>query len=121
MDIVHNCSYLAGQGTGHGTAPKTAPVAAAERPLLSSWQRVPSKSRPGEFSYMHVPTGLKQARFPESEPSSDEIAAHFAATRKRGAAATGGQSKKARETRPLMKNESTAQWHSYLKSSKGGA
>ena len=88
--------------------------------LPSSWKRVPSASRPGEFSYMHVPTGLKQKKFPGGDPSSDDIAAHFAALRKRAGSDSGsaGSSKRKKETRPLMKNESTASWHSYLEKKK---
>ena len=48
--------------------------ASAERPLPPSWVRVPSRSRPGEFSYQHLITGLKQTKFPESEPSAAEVA-----------------------------------------------
>ena len=47
------------------------PVAAApsssDRPLPPSWRKVPSASRPGEFSYLHVPTGFKQAEVPTAD------------------------------------------------------
>ena len=46
-------------------APK--PAAPAERALPPSWRKVPSASRPDEFSYQHVPTGYKQAAFPERD------------------------------------------------------
>ena len=44
----------------------------AERPLPPSWRKVPSASRPGEFSYLHLPTGFKQAFFPESDEPDAE-------------------------------------------------
>ena len=38
------------------------------RPLPSAdWKRIPSQSRPGQFSYMHLPTGVKQAKFPRGD------------------------------------------------------
>ena len=79
----------------------TAIDVSAERPLLPSWQRVPSKSRPGEFSYMDLRTGLKQTKFPESEPSAAEVAEHLAVKQQR---ASSGKKRAA----PLMKNEPTA-------------
>ena len=85
--------------------------AAAERPLLPSWVRVPSRSRPGEFSYQHLITGLKQTKFPESEPSAAEIDEHLAAKKKQ---ASSGKKRAA----PLMQNEPTAAWHAYLKKKK---
>ena len=48
---------------------------AAERPLPPSWRKVPSASRPGCFSYLHVPTGYKQAQFPESDELPEEVQA----------------------------------------------
>ena len=85
--------------------------ASAERPLLPSWVRVPSRSRPGEFSYQHLITGLKQTKFPESEPSAAEIDEHLAAKKKQ---APSGKKRAA----PLMQNEPTAAWHAYLKKKK---
>ena len=32
--------------------------------LPASWRKVPSKRRKGEFSYLHLPTGLKQKLAP---------------------------------------------------------
>ncbi|KOO27282.1 serine threonine-protein kinase [Chrysochromulina tobinii] len=40
------------------------------RPALD---QVPSKSRPGQFSYVHVPTGYKQAFFPERDELPEEV------------------------------------------------
>ena len=38
------------------------------RPLPSAdWKRITSQSRPGQFSYLHLPTGVKQARFPRGD------------------------------------------------------
>ena len=85
--------------------------ASAERPLLPSWVRVPSRSRPGEFSYQHLITGLKQTKFPESEPSVAEIDEHLAAKKKQVSC---GKKRAA----PLMQNEPTAAWHAYLKKKK---
>ena len=49
------------------------------RPLpSSSWQRVPSKSRPGEWSYLHVPSGLRQRTFPTDDPAAAAVGAPVA-------------------------------------------
>ena len=60
----------------------TRPVAAApsssDRPLPPSWRKVPSASRPGEFSYLHVPTGYKQAMVPERDELPPEVQAMLA-------------------------------------------
>ncbi len=85
----------------------------AERPLLPSWVRVPSRSRPGEFSYQHLPTGLKQTKFPETEPSAAEIDEHLAAKKSKKQASSGKK-----RAAPLMQNEPTAAWHAYLKKKK---
>ena len=37
------------------------------------WKRVPSRSRPGQFSYEH-PSGLRQRAFPSHEPTARDIA-----------------------------------------------
>lgn len=66
-------------------APK--PPAANERPLPPSWKKVPSASRPGEFSYLHVPTGYKQA-FP---PERDELPAEVQAALAKATFSPGGQ------------------------------
>ena len=87
--------------------------ASIERPLPPAWQRVPSRSRPGEFSYQHLRTGLKQTKFPESEPSVAEIAEHLAAKKKARSTAPGKK-----RAAPLMQNETTASWHAYLKKKK---
>ena len=85
----------------------------AERPLLPSWVRVPSRSRPGEFSYQHLPTGLKQTKFPETEPSAAEIDEHLAAKKSKKQTSSGKK-----RAAPLMQNEPTAAWHAYLKKKK---
>ena len=104
--------------------PEFAPPGAASVPqcsggepeLPSSWKRVPSKSRPGQFSYQHLPTGLKQTRFPTSEPSSEEVAAHYGALRQAHSGrpdagpATG---KRVREVKPLLQSETTAGWQAF--------
>ena len=46
---------------------------------------MPSVSRAGEFSYVHVTTGLKQKQRPTAEPSAEEIATHLAAKAHRAA------------------------------------
>ena len=47
------------------------PLLSHTEPLLSllptSWERVPSRSRPGTYSYLHVPTGHKQSRHPADD------------------------------------------------------
>jgi serine/threonine protein kinase len=60
--------------------PPTTPVdlstgEGAERPLPPSWRKVPSASRPGQFSYLHVPTGYKQAHFPEQDELPEAVLA----------------------------------------------
>ena len=52
-------------------APK--PPSDDERKLPPSWRKVPSQSRPGQFSYVHVPTGYKQAHFPERDELPEEV------------------------------------------------
>jgi len=59
-----------------------AALAAGERPLpigvgktSSSWKKVPSASRPGAFSYLHEPSGYKQAEFPENDWLPDDAPA----------------------------------------------
>lgn len=47
-----------------GAAPPPSGGAAA---LPPSWRKVPSASRPGEFSYLHMPTGYKQAEMPTTD------------------------------------------------------
>ena len=44
-----------------------------ELPL--NWKAVPSHSRPGQMSYVHEPSGLKQSNVPTGEPSEEAIEA----------------------------------------------
>ena len=59
--------------------PKTADAPADEsgeasgEKLPPNWKRVPSSTRKGEFSYLHMPTGFKQAFFPTSDEPSGEL------------------------------------------------
>ena len=47
-----------------------------ERKLPPNWRKVPSTSRKGEYSYVHLPTGFKQADFPlTDEPSAEHLEA----------------------------------------------
>jgi len=48
---------------------------------------VPSQSRPGAFSYLHVPTGFKQADLPTSAQPGPQALAALAAQQQRGARA----------------------------------
>ena len=41
--------------------------------LPPNWKKVPSSTRKGEFSYLHVPTGFKQAFFPTGDAPSDDV------------------------------------------------
>ena len=50
-------------------APPAAPT------LPPSWRKVPSNSRPGEFSYTHLPTGYTQAFLPERDELPEEVTA----------------------------------------------
>jgi serine/threonine protein kinase len=76
LDQVLQLPFIARAATPR-TAPRTAPLppAGAEQSLPPSWQKVPSKSRPGQFSYVHVPTGYKQAFFPERDELPEEVIA----------------------------------------------
>ena len=62
-----------GVRTPGGVAAPTPPrmgapqLARDERPLPPNWKKVPSASRPGEFSFLHLPTGFKQADFPTTD------------------------------------------------------
>eukprot|EP00308_Calcidiscus_leptoporus_P018089 CAMPEP_0119379274 /NCGR_PEP_ID=MMETSP1334-20130426/51979_1 /TAXON_ID=127549 /ORGANISM="Calcidiscus leptoporus, Strain RCC1130" /LENGTH=200 /DNA_ID=CAMNT_0007398735 /DNA_START=9 /DNA_END=611 /DNA_ORIENTATION=+ len=107
---------------GGGGSSCTSEQSTNEATLPSSWKRIPSKSRPGEFSYLHLPTGLKQAKLPDGEPSSDVISAHFAALRKAQAVTATEQpkaaGKRSRDPRPLMQSETTAGWHAFRKAKK---
>ena len=47
------------------------------RALPPSWKQVPSASRPGEWSYLHLQTGYKQAHFPESDQLPPEVLQAF--------------------------------------------
>ena len=90
------------------------PAAAADtatRALPRDWRAVPSKSRPGSISFVHVPTGLKQARFPESDPSPAQIAEHAAAV-------AAARAKKKRGVAPLLRDAPAANWRTYCKKRK---
>jgi hypothetical protein len=71
------------EGLSLGKKKKAAAVA-SEGDLPPNWQAVPSKSRPGETSYLHVPTGLKQGNRPTKEPTDKEIVAFLVKCRARG-------------------------------------
>ena len=45
------------------------------------WKRVASQSRPGEFSYLHLPTGQKQATIPTRDPTEAEMKRHWRSLR----------------------------------------
>jgi len=63
-------------GGARGARPMTPQRDDGRRPLPSKhWQRIPSRSRPGEYAYVHAPSGLRQAKFPEAEPSQEAIQA----------------------------------------------
>ena len=47
-----------------------------------------------------------------------QVAAHFAALRKRSSASESSKRSKKREAGPLMQSESTASWHEYMKHQK---
>ena len=77
----------AGPAPGETGASDASGVPEAELPR--NWKAVPSQSRPGQFSYVHVPTGLKQSRAPTGEPSEEAVEAFrdAVATAKRKVAA----------------------------------
>ena len=83
----------------------------------------PFACRPGLFSYMHVPSGLKQSRRPTREPTQQEIEKHTKALEDRQKQkrarlqqqAAGGRDRKRQAAMPLFKNnQSVAGWHAYL-------
>ena len=77
--------------------------------MLSTWQRVPSISRPGKISYQHIRTGVKQSNFPtRSEPTAEEIAEHLA--RAAAASASGRPRAAARAAPASAEVASTASW-----------
>ena len=43
--------------------------------LPPNWKTVPSRSRPGQHSYVHVPTGLKQSKRPSEDPTEEAVEA----------------------------------------------
>lgn len=43
--------------------------------LPANWKVVPSLSRPGEFSYLHTPTGFKMAQLPTSDAPEPRLLA----------------------------------------------
>ena len=60
--------------TASNSAPRGGePVGDVELPL--NWKAVPSHSRPGQMSYVHEPSGLKQSNVPTGEPSEEAIEA----------------------------------------------
>ena len=88
--LGHAPAASLGPGT-LGAGPNTKPVKSGEgiiggkrpnheEPVPVNWQVVPSKSRPGDWSYVHIPTGLKQSRRPSGEPSAAAVAAFQEAT-----------------------------------------
>jgi hypothetical protein len=73
---------MAAGGAAHAPFPQPAtasssapsggePGGAVELPL--NWKAVPSHSRPGQVSYIHEPSGLKQSNAPTGEPSEEAI------------------------------------------------
>lgn len=86
------------------------------RQLPSDWRAIPSKSRPGETSYVHTPTGLKQARFPTEDPTPAQIAQHHEAVRAAKEKKRNGGGRTAKP--PLLKNAATANWQRYCKRKK---
>mmetsp|Transcript_9384 Transcript_9384/g.14794 ORF Transcript_9384/g.14794 Transcript_9384/m.14794 type:complete len:165 (+) Transcript_9384:26-520(+) len=81
--------------------------------LPKGWKAVPSLSRPGEYTYVHTPSGLKQSRRPlEGEVPSEEAVEAFQD------AVARAKRKKLERTKPLLANEATANWQAYVK---GGA
>jgi hypothetical protein len=96
---------LKGALGGAGGAVSEAGTPAAKLP--PNWRSVRSKSRPGQVSYLHVPTGLKQSGWPCKEPSDKEIAAHWVASRH---TRTG--------TAPLLKHAPAKSWRDFQKKQK---
>ena len=76
--------------------------------LPENWRAIPSRSRPGQYSFIHVPTGLKQSKRPSDEPTEQDVEAF------REAVARAKRQKLAR-SKPLLANEATASWQQYVK------
>ena len=53
--------------------PPSGPETTTPTTLPPGWQKVPSQSRPGEFSYLHLATGYKQQAFPAGEPTAADL------------------------------------------------
>ena len=58
----------------------------AEAPLPPNWRKVPSASRPGQFSYVHLPTGYKQAEVPTTDAPPPAMLAAWKANNVKGTA-----------------------------------
>ena len=116
---LRSVSGPAAASSGTGAAAATAPPGAFVRgddlssvpALPPGWRAIPSKSRPGEVSYFHEPTGLKQARLPTATPSAEAVERFLAVTR-------AAKAKKKRKAAPLLRNKPTANWQTYLKKTK---
>jgi serine/threonine protein kinase len=74
---------------GAAPAPRagTPPTAGGDVALPPNWRKVPSSSRPGSFSYLHLPTGYKQADVPTTDAPAPELLAAWKRARAQGTAA----------------------------------
>jgi hypothetical protein len=89
-------------------------------PLATGWKRVPSASRPGQFSYQHT-SGLKQSKRPTRPPTDSEIAAFLKLHGKKRKRVEGGKKGKGRSVNKLESSATTAGWQSYMKKGKNKA
>eukprot|EP01052_Picozoa_sp_SAG31_P010707 SAG31_NODE_594_length_13670_cov_2.624642_9_plen_91_part_00 len=82
-----------------------------------------STVRPGCFSYLHLPTGLRQIALPTREPTEEEIK-KFIEIQKANKRSSGSGSDDAVRTKrrkvamPMMKHKATADWQKFLKKGK---
>ena len=82
--------------------------------LPEGWRRVPSSSRPGQFSYSHT-SGLKQSKRPSRPPSEAEIAAFKKLVAKKRKRVDSSKKGKGRSVNKLESVATTATWQSYMK------
>lgn len=68
---------------------RAAQTPGGDAPLPPNWKKVPSASRPGSFSYLHLPTGYKQAEVPTSDAPPPAALAAWQRARANGPVATG--------------------------------
>ena len=86
-----------------------------------AWKRVPSKSRPGEFSYLHLPTGLRQTTVPHRDPTDEEMKKFInmqAEPKNSGIGNVALGVKRREAAKPMLKHKATADWQKFAQKKK---